>query len=174
MAFCSKCGAEVEEGAKFCAICGEALEPQNTADSVADTVKEKFNEFNNTADTTNEYDPADIENNKLMALLSYIWILVLVPLFAAKDSKFARFHANQGLLLLIAELIVGLAVGIISSIVSLVLGLIGLGVIAVAAVGIVGAAVGIVSLIYLVLGIYNCVTGKAKELPFIGKFRILK
>ena len=33
-----------------------------------------------------------------MAILAYFGILVLIPILAAKDSKFARFHANQGLL----------------------------------------------------------------------------
>ena len=112
MAFCTKCGAEIEEGAKFCALCGEATEAKSTADSVAETVKDKFNEFNNTADTTNEYDPADIENNKVMAVLAYFGILVLIPIFAAKESKFARFHANQGLVLWLAGIILGV-IGVI-------------------------------------------------------------
>ncbi len=43
-------------------------------------------------------DP-DIETNKGMALLGYICFLI--PLVAAPSSKFARYHANQGLLLFI-------------------------------------------------------------------------
>lgn len=58
--------------------------------------------MNDTADTTAAFDPGDIEQNKVMALLSYLGILVLVPLLAAKELRFARFHANQGLVLLIA------------------------------------------------------------------------
>ena len=53
-------------------------------------INEKLNELNNTADTTNEFDPQDIQNNKAMAILAYLSWLVLIPLFAAKDSKFAR------------------------------------------------------------------------------------
>ena len=45
-----------------------------------------------------------MESNKLMAAISYIWILFLVPLFAAKDDAFARFHANQGLVLFITNI----------------------------------------------------------------------
>lgn len=156
MAFCSKCGAELEEGAKFCALCGEATEAQSTADSVADTVKEKFNEFNNTADTTGEYDPADIENNKVMAVLSYIGILFLVPLLAAKESKFARFHVNQGLVLFLA--------GIVSSVVAVV-PLIGV---------ILSAVCSIFLTVLMILGIINAATGKAKELPLIGKISLIK
>lgn len=46
-------------------------------------------------------DEQDIQQNKFWALLSYIGILVLIPLLAKKDSKFAQFHAKQGLLMLI-------------------------------------------------------------------------
>ena len=45
----------------------------------------------------------DIEENKLIAALSYIWILCLVPLLLKRDSKFAQFHAKQGLILFIIE-----------------------------------------------------------------------
>ena len=156
MAFCSKCGAELEEGAKFCALCGAATEAKTTADSVAETVKDKFEEFNNTADTTNEYDPADIENNKVMAVLAYFGILVLIPIFAAKESKFARFHANQGLVLWLATIILN-AIGIIP-IIGTIISLIG----------------SIAAFVLFILGIINSATGKAKELPIIGKISLIK
>lgn len=44
--------------------------------------------------------------NKLMAVLAYLGILVLVPLLTKKDSSFVQFHAKQGLVLFIAEIIV--------------------------------------------------------------------
>ncbi len=45
----------------------------------------------------------DIKENKLIAALSYVWILCLVPLLLKRDSKFAQFHAKQGLVLFIIE-----------------------------------------------------------------------
>ncbi len=47
----------------------------------------------------------DIEENKVIAALSYAWILFLVPLLGKRKSKFAQFHAKQGLVLFILELI---------------------------------------------------------------------
>ena len=47
----------------------------------------------------------DVENNRLMASLSYLWILCLVPLLLARKSKFAQFHAKQGLLLFAVEIV---------------------------------------------------------------------
>src|ERR1035437_3247453 len=45
------------------------------------------------------FDADDVEKNKAMAILGYIFFVI--PLAAAPKSKFARFHANQGLLLFI-------------------------------------------------------------------------
>lgn len=51
---------------------------------------------------------ADVEENKIVAALSYAWILCLVPLLAKRDSKFAQFHAKQGLVLFVIELLASL------------------------------------------------------------------
>ncbi|MFA5248266.1 MAG: hypothetical protein WC415_03400 [Patescibacteria group bacterium] len=50
-------------------------------------------------------DEKDATNNKYTAVLSYIWILFLIPLIMKKDSKFCQFHAKQGLVLFIISLI---------------------------------------------------------------------
>ena len=50
----------------------------------------------------------DIEDNKFMSVLAYLGLFVLIPIFAAKDSDFARFHSNQGLVLLITGFIISL------------------------------------------------------------------
>jgi len=39
----------------------------------------------------------DIEENKVLAIISYFWLLCLIPLLAKKDSPFAQFHAIRGL-----------------------------------------------------------------------------
>ena len=49
----------------------------------------------------------EILEGKAYAILSYLWILCLVPLILKKDNRFALFHAKQGLVLFIAELAVG-------------------------------------------------------------------
>jgi uncharacterized membrane protein len=50
-------------------------------------------------------DQKDAQDNKYTAVLSYVWILFLIPLLARKDSKFCQFHAKQGLVLFVASLI---------------------------------------------------------------------
>ena len=47
----------------------------------------------------------DIRKNKGMALLSYLGILVVIPMVFGLHSKFVRHHANQGLILFTLEII---------------------------------------------------------------------
>ena len=54
-----------------------------------------------------DQDP-DVEANKNIAALSYVFILFLIPLLSKHNSKFAQFHAKQGLVLFVVELIVSL------------------------------------------------------------------
>ena len=54
----------------------------------------------------------EVLDGKAYAILSYLWILCLVPLLLKKENKFALFHAKQGLVLFIGELVLGF-VGVI-------------------------------------------------------------
>ena len=168
MAFCSKCGSQLNDGEKFCPSCGtpvgyETEEAANPTQPVQTDLSQKIADLNNTADTTAEYDAQDIRNNKAMAILAYLSWLVLIPLFAAKESKFARFHCNQGIVLAVAEIIAVIVLSILDG-----LPLIGW------IFSIAGSLLGLVCLLFAVLGIINAANGKAKELPIIGKFKILK
>lgn len=132
-----------------------------------ESFEEKISSINNTPDTTSEFDPQDIEKNKFMAILAYFGILVLIPIFAAKDSKFARYHSNQGLILCIVGILYSIGYSILSSIIlAISWRLYWL----VSIIGILGLAL----LVWFVIGIINAASGKAKELPFIGHYKILK
>ena len=130
-------------------------------------LNDKFNEITNTKDETDQFDPNDVQQNKVMAILAYLSWLVLIPIFAAKDSKFARFHANQGLVLLIASAIFGVVRWILSEILFAISWRLYF-------VTIIISLLGLVFLALAIIGIVNAATGKAKELPVIGKIRILK
>ena len=163
MAFCYKCGSEVEENAKFCAKCGADLEnPQETpaSDAAKTDFTDVINNITETEDTTAEFDAKDIENNKILSLFSYLWILFLVPMFAAKDSKFARFHVNQGIVLFIFNI----AWSIVDLILSAILGKI---IVVSLVYGILSSVVSLAFFALAILGIVNACMGKAKKLPLI-------
>lgn len=175
MAFCGQCGTQLEDGMPFCPSCGAKVGAPNNAPTnnqptnasannqpsfSTEKIGETFKNLNNTPDTTSEFDPADIEQNKVMAILAYIGILVLIPLFAAPNSKYAKYHTNQGFTLFL--------VNIAATIVNIILGFIPiLG-------GLVAAVISICLLALMIVGIINAATGKAKELPIIGKYTFLK
>lgn len=133
-----------------------------------DKVNEVVQKVLNTEDTTSEYSKEDIEKNKVMAVLSYIGILVLIPYFGAKESKFVQFHAKQGLNLFILEVVGSIAISIVSTIFYAI------------AYGL-GTLVSVVSFVFSlcvfalsIMGIVNVFQGKAKGLPIIEKIKIIK
>lgn len=99
-------------------------------------------------------DAKDVQDNKVITFLSYIGILCLVPLLAKKDSKFAQFHAKQGLVLVIVE--------VAGMILTPVFGL--------------GILVHLVAFILSIIGLINVAGGKMAKLPIVGdlaeKFKI--
>ena len=56
--------------------------------------------------------PAGNQSENVYAILSYLWILCLIPILMKKDDEFVRFHARQGLMLFIVEVGFGI-IGII-------------------------------------------------------------
>lgn len=159
MSYCSKCGTQIEDGAKFCPSCGTpvaatAAEPQNDIQSAP-------------APTVSSGDAQDAEQNKAMGVLAYLGILVLIPIFAAKESPFAHYHANQGLTLCIACILYGVAYSILSSIILAISWRLYF---LVSIIGLVGIGFAVLA----VIGIINALNGKMKELPLIGKYKLLK
>lgn len=156
--FCTKCGAEVSAEAKFCPNCGAST------DAPEEYLADKVAALNDTPDTTADYDREDINKNRAMAILAYIGPLVFIPMFAAKNSKFARFHVNQGFLLFL--------VWASLSVLSTFFNLIYLPPVLDVLIQLSLWAVSIPATVINVIGIVNAARGKAKELPIIGKIRI--
>ncbi len=92
----------------------------------------------------------DVEKGKSLAWLSYLGILWLVPLLAAKDNAFCKFHVKQGIILTILMVAVWI-VGWIPFLGWLVL-----------------AAVYIYWLVMAIMGIINAASGKYWKMPILG------
>jgi uncharacterized membrane protein len=101
------------------------------------------------------YTPEDIESSKVMAGLAYI--LFFLPLVVCPDSPYGRYHANQGLLLLLLGVGGSIILGIIPIIGWLLLPIFAL-----------------VVFVFAIMGLINGFTGKAKPLPLIGKYQLIK
>lgn len=53
-------------------------------------------------------------NRKVMIVLSYVWLLALVPLLVEKDDQEVQWHAKNGLVLTLCEILVMVVLGIVS------------------------------------------------------------
>lgn len=106
-------------------------------------------------------------NDKAFGALGYVGILFLIPLLAGK-TEFTRFHANQGLVLFIADVVSGIVIGILSA----VLGFIPI--FGAILAGIISGLLGLAIFVLMILGIVHAVQGEMKPLPVIGGITIIK
>ena len=102
----------------------------------------------------------DTEKNKPMAIIGYIIpILFFIPLVTdAKNSPFAKFHANQQLDLLLAAVVINIVGGVVPF----------LGWFIILPFG------SIFLIIVAIMGIVNAAKGTMKKLPLIGGINIIK
>ena len=111
----------------------------------------------------------DLKGKKFTACFAYLFWFAVIPMIYSSESKFIKYHANQGLVLAIAEtifLIITVLVGKIlwaysrstSLLVETTMFLVFVGVF------------GMVSLI----GIFNVIRGKEKPVPTFGHIKLLK
>ena len=121
MKTCVNCGAELGDRDRFCGRCGAAqTAPSAAAKAETEgavsgtpgrTEKQpaRFSGLLEREDHTDAYRKEDIEGNTLFAVLSYLGILCLIPVFSGKESPYVRFHANQGLVLFLTTLVLNMA-----------------------------------------------------------------
>ncbi len=115
------------------------------------------------------FNSEDVENNKVMGILAYFGILFLIPLLAAKDSQYARFHTNQGIVLFIFDIVMW----IISLVVNFVITFASLGILSFVGT-IISNLLGLLCLALIIVGIVNACSGEPKKLPIIGSITLYK
>lgn len=124
--------------------------------------------------------PSSPETVRLYNILSYFSFLWIVGLIADHHNPKVRFHVNQGILLSILELVLGIAVGIVSSLLTSIfsvgfgpmlvfsqLGATVVGLLKLAQFGIIAALI--------IIGVMHAVQDKEEPLPVIGTlFTVVK
>jgi len=84
-------------------------------------------------------------DDKPVVILSYLFLLFLIPLLTKKDSAFAQYHAKQGLVLTICWFIAPLTMFL-------------------------APLAYLFCLVMVIIGIMNVVNNKMTPLPLIGQF----
>jgi len=102
-------------------------------------------------DITLKATKKDVEENKINAILSYFGIFIIIPLLSesAKKSKFAKFHMNQGLTLLLAGLVVSW-------------------------IPFVNMIVGLILIVFWLIGLLGAVQGEMRKIPVLGDITLIK
>lgn len=132
---------------------------------------EKF--FNDVKDDTKKFSKNEIENGKIMAILSYI--IPFIPYLIEKDNQFVIYHAKQGMNIFIINLIYSLASSIINTFLTLmfknVFMLVNFNSLF---IFLPITLIGICISVFYIIGIVNVCNGQAKEIPIINKIQIIK
>jgi len=92
------------------------------------------------------------EQVNIMAIISYVSGLCLIPILTKEEDEFVKFHAKQGLVLFIGEIATWLAFGFVPFFWFLI------------------NLLGIFWLVLSIIGIINVMNKEKKEIPLIGKF----
>ncbi len=134
----------------------EEKKSNHRSEEFGETSEQEQGKQSQTPEETVEETSEDIKKVKAVSAISYL--IFFLPLLTNPESKFAKFHANQALLLLITSL----AVNVVGTIIPI------LGWFLILPLGF------IFVLVLFIMGIVNALNGKMQRLPLIGGFDILK
>lgn len=145
---CNHCGKQVLGNVNFCDECGASLSDSERIQASVQPTSQN----------------SDAQQNKVVFMLAYLGILFFLPLVTTPNSPNGRFHANQGLVLLLT----GVAGQIILSILGAVLWRLWF------VISLLSTLWGLFLLVFMIMGMVNASRGEQKELPLIGGIRIIK
>ena len=153
MKICPACRISYDDTANNCTECGAPLAhaaPQMASVPVA---------ARPATDHTAEFAPADISQNKVLAMIPYLmgWIGIIITLLASGTSLYAGFHVRQALKIQVCSTL-GTLIGLIIPI----LGWIAVGILA------------IVVVIINIICFFSVCKGEAKEPPIVSSFGFLR
>lgn len=193
MAVCKNCGQNIADGAAFCGACGAPQNVESPAQQapvqqqpvqqapVQQPVQQQYQQAP-VQQPVQQAQPVDPENDKSLAWLSYFGILLLIPMFVKKASKFCQFHVRQGVIIFAAELAYTIATQIILNIVNAIFPKHIEYIFYVPyeapspvynVLNVIFSLGSIFFLVISIIGIVNAAKGEQKEVPVLGKIKLL-
>ena len=112
-------------------------------------------------DHTTEFDPKDVAEHKVFAMLAYLLgaVGIIIALLADKESSYLKFHVRQSAKILVLEFLVGLITAVLCWTVI---------------VPIAGVVCIIILLVVRIICFVNVCGGKSKEPAIVSSFQFLK
>lgn len=188
MPYCNECGLKIEAGTR-CPACETQNEGQDcpagckeetcAADTCGNSERcdrpqtpqtrqpRTHRSFCETPDTSDRFTEEERACHPANGILCYLGPLCLVPLLFREKNPYLRYHANQGLVLFLLELLTCLVVGVACAVDPLLPSVTPL-----LAAG--SELMALFSLCLAGIGVANAASGRAKELPVIGSCVIIK
>lgn len=164
MKTCPNCSCQLEDNATFCVNCGAQFASQQPfqqtppqqqyAPPYTPPVADPY-------DHTAEFDPKDISDNKVFAMICYILGIfgIVIALLASRSSEYTMFHVRQALKINVTT--------ILMTICSVILCWTFL-------VPIAAAIMGVVFFVIQIICFFQVASGKAKEPAIIRSLKFLK
>ena len=170
MPYCSNCRNQLPDGATVCNYCGTVYQKKIVSNNTYTASSRKrigkqinwknMFSFKNRSYEFYNYDTMD---NRILACLSYIGLLSIIPLVFKRKSPYVVFHINQGIINFVLTILILLFFSIIDSLIfqnKMPFDY--------------ATVFGYIYLTVAVFGIVQCIMGKAIELPIFGKIKIFK
>lgn len=146
----------------------EATATQGSTDSKLYNLLSTF--FFGTKNNTALFKQNDIDENCNLAIISYIPFLFFVPMIIKPCSGYLRYHGIQGLTMFLSFIVLEFFDIILSAICNSIFN----DMVGIILTVIITVAINITVLLLISIGIANAVKGEARELPIIGKYKLLK
>ncbi len=178
MKICPKCGTPLEDAVKFCTTCGVSFEPAHATAEPANNNNhnDQQNPYGENPffgqqppqsapadpfDHTHEFDPRDISENKVIAMLLYLMgiVGVLIALLSQNHSAYVAFHLRQALKFMVCNSLIAIVAAVFSW---------------TFIIPIVCAIAIIVLLVVKIICFVDICKGKAKEPPIIKNLEFLR
>ena len=107
MKICPNCRSQLGDEATFCPMCGIQLPAGAPQQPPVYQQVPQYDPFDHTA----EFDPKDISDNKVYAMLLYLLGIpgIIIALLASSSSKYVSFHLRQSLKFVVTETLLTLA-----------------------------------------------------------------
>lgn len=112
MKICPKCGAQLDDSAVFCSGCGMQFQaPQSSYTPPQQPYTAPVMPYDHTA----EFDPKDVSENKVIAMLVYLLgvVGIIIALLIGDSSPYAGFHLRQALKFVVIETLTGLVAALL-------------------------------------------------------------
>ena len=145
------CRQPLDDNAQFCPNCGMPCSGQSAPNFM------QPDPFDHTA----EFDPADISENKVVAMMPYLIgaIGIIVALLSIRESRYIAFHVKQALKLTVVSTLVGLLSGLLCWTII---------------VPIAGAVCMLILFVLKIIAFFQVCGGKAKEPSIIRSLGFLR